>query len=58
MSVLHSEPGLEVTCVATREPRISILRLDISALPDDSTAAMTACASASNRLSACSRGVS
>lgn len=42
MTVIHSEAGLDVTCVATREPRISILRLDISTVPDDFEEAMTA----------------
>tara|TARA_B110001450_G_C17474065_1_gene421409 strand:+ start:29 stop:517 length:489 start_codon:yes stop_codon:yes gene_type:complete len=41
-ATLHSEPGLKVSCVPTREPRISILRLDISTVIEDLDPAMEA----------------
>lgn len=41
-TTLYSEPGLEVSCVPTREPRISILRLDISTVSEDLDPAMEA----------------
>jgi hypothetical protein len=34
-TTLYSQPGLDVSCVPTREPRIFILRLDISAVSED-----------------------
>lgn len=42
MTVIHSQPGLNVTCLPTREPRISILHMDISSVPEDVEVAMTA----------------
>jgi hypothetical protein len=42
MTTICSHSGLDVTCVATREPRISILRLDITSVPDDFETAMVA----------------
>lgn len=41
-TTLYSQPGLEVSCVPTREPRISILRLDISTVSEDLDPAMEA----------------
>lgn len=41
-TVFHTDTGLDVTCVATREPRISILRFHVSAVPDDFDEAMRA----------------
>lgn len=41
-TTLYSKPGLEVSCVPTREPRISILRMDISTVTEDLDPAMNA----------------
>lgn len=41
-TTLYSEPGLQASCVPTREPRISILRLDISTVTADLDPAMEA----------------
>ena len=41
-TILHSQPGLEVRRVATCEPRISVLRIDVTQSPDDIEAAMGA----------------
>jgi len=41
-TTLYSQPGIEVSCVRTREPRISILCLDISTVTEDLDPAMEA----------------